>query len=337
MHHWIDKVRGDGCTQVAGQPRRCAPRRAIDRSIVTRSRTAPAARSPLLFAAVKSLPAEQLKIYREPAAEVFRRSLDAETLGRIERLCASLSAALGQPLTFTPADNGEAASDQAERGWVVPLVTQAGGTFGTLTFETLRAGNSAAGRKDVPEFLERLAELITAQLEVYDTLRQREAERAALAVPEPARGRIEDVDRRLRAVLGGAADSLKCHACAAYVLDEETTELNLVAAVGLPDARLLEPPRPLEGALGDLEALTGHAVVLEDDALHGLWRVPEPCGAALCVPVATDTSILGTLWLYAREPRSFTMTECNLAEIIAGRVALELAYHRLILAGRSRQ
>ena len=86
----------------------------------------------------------------------------------------------------------------------------------------------------------------------------------------------------------------------------------------------------LAGALADLEALSGHAVVLEDDVLMELWRVPEPAGAAVCVPISGPSSVLGTLWLFCHAPRKFSATETNLAEILAGRLAADLDREALI-------
>jgi serine phosphatase RsbU (regulator of sigma subunit) len=76
--------------------------------------------------------------------------------------------------------------------------------------------------------------------------------------------------------------------------------------------------------LADLEALLGHAVVLETTQSLRPWNVPEPCEAALCVPVSSPTMPLGTLWFFSQTPRPFTAEQTNLAEIIAGRVASEL-------------
>ena len=64
------------------------------------------------------------------------------------------------------------------------------------------------------------------------------------------------------------------------------------------------------------------------------WHVPEPCGAAVCVPISTPTMILGTLWFYADDARDFDDHETNLAEIVAGRIATELERDMLIREGR---
>ena len=135
---------------------------------------------------------------------------------------------------------------------------------------------------------------------------------------------------RLQAVLKGGAEAIDCHAAALYLLDEGTRHLKLRSSWGLPPKKLIEPPRPLASAVADLEALLGHAVVLTDAALAESWNAPESFPAALCVPVASPTIPLGTLWFFARDSRDFSDRQTNLAEIIAGRVAADLDREALL-------
>ena len=135
---------------------------------------------------------------------------------------------------------------------------------------------------------------------------------------------------RLSIALRGALAALGVDAAGLYALDDATTQLNLQVACGLDSSRLEEPPRILADAIADLEALCGHAVVLEDDSLHEHWNVPEPCGAAVCVPVSTHANILGTLWLFCDEPRTFSDVETNLIEIVAARIAYDWDLERAL-------
>jgi len=109
--------------------------------------------------------------------------------------------------------------------------------------------------------------------------------------------------------------------------------LKLRSCWGLAPDRLVEPARPLRGAVADLEALTGRAVVLSQPSLMDYWCVPEPCGAAVCVPVSSATTLLGTLWMFGDEPRDFSGRETNLVEIVAGRLAGELEREILLSEG----
>jgi phosphoserine phosphatase RsbU/P len=159
---------------------------------------------------------------------------------------------------------------------------------------------------------------------------QREAELAA-GVPISVRPNEElHLAERLEAVLKSGAESMGCQAAGLYLLDEGTTELKLRAAWGLAPERLLAPARPLRGAVADLEALVGHAVVLEDTTLLPHWRCPEDFAAAVCVPVSSPSIPLGTLWAFCDEKREFSPQETNLLEIIAGRIAADLDREMLL-------
>jgi hypothetical protein len=169
-----------------------------------------------------------------------------------------------------------------------------------------------------------VAALVSTLEETRDAVWHREADLAA-GVPVTSRAREEEhLAQRLEAVLKGGAQAVGCQAAALYLLDEATTELKLRACWGLPRQRLLAPPRPLRGAMADLEALVGHAVVLEDTRILPQWKSPEAYPSAICVPVASPTEPLGTLWMFCERPRDFTPEQTNLVEIIAGRVASEL-------------
>jgi sigma-B regulation protein RsbU (phosphoserine phosphatase) len=162
---------------------------------------------------------------------------------------------------------------------------------------------------------------------------QREAELAA-GVPVAARPNEEPhLAERLESVLKGGAEAVGCQAAGLYLLDETTSELKLRASFGLPQERLLAPARPLRGAMADLEALVGHAVVLEDTSLLPHWRCPEEFPAAVCVPVSSPSIPLGTLWVFSESQRDFSPEETNLIEIVAGRLAADLEREMLLAAG----
>ena len=82
--------------------------------------------------------------------------------------------------------------------------------------------------------------------------------------------------------------------------------------------------------MADLEALLGHAVVMEEPAMMPYWNPPENFPAAVCVPVSSPTNLLGTLWVFADESRSFDDHQTNILEVIAGRLAAELERETLL-------
>ena len=162
---------------------------------------------------------------------------------------------------------------------------------------------------------------------------QREAELAA-GVPVATRpDERQHLAQRLETVLKGGAEAVGCQAAGLYLLDETTTTLKLRAAWGLPTDRLLDAARPLRGAVADLEALVGHAVVLEDSSQLPHWRCPEEFSSGICVPVSSPTMPLGTLWIFSQTERTFSPEQTNLVEIIAGRIAADLEREMLLTVG----
>ena len=79
----------------------------------------------------------------------------------------------------------------------------------------------------------------------------------------------------------------------------------------------------------------GHAVVIDDTAMLKHWHLPEEeqFASAICVPIASPSAPLGTLWMFSREPRGFDAVASNMVEITAGRVAAELDRWMLLNEG----
>jgi phosphoserine phosphatase RsbU/P len=177
-----------------------------------------------------------------------------------------------------------------------------------------------------------IAELLDELIETRRVVWQREAELAAGVPLVPHREEEKHLAARLDAVLRAGVEAVGADAIALYLLDEATTELKLRCAQGLPFDRLAAPARPLKGAVADLEAMLGHAVVIDDDCLMRMWNVPENFPAAVCVPVSTPTTLLGTLWVFDNEKRDFNDRETNLLEIVAGRLASDLEREMLLRA-----
>jgi hypothetical protein len=173
------------------------------------------------------------------------------------------------------------------------------------------------------------SELVTTRR----ALAEREAE---LAVGVPLVVRDDDehaasLAERLEAVLRGGAEAIGCQAAALYLLDSATSELKLRASWGLPQRRFAEPARPLRPALADLEALLGHAVVLDDPALFEYWKVPEKGFlSCVCVPISSPSMPLGTLWAFCERKRGFNDAQTNILEVVAGRLAADLERETLV-------
>ncbi|MEM6799576.1 MAG: GAF domain-containing protein [Planctomycetota bacterium] len=148
---------------------------------------------------------------------------------------------------------------------------------------------------------------------------------SAVSAPETASRLLHA--QRLAAVLRGAVEGLGLAGGELHLLDDATAELRVAADFGEGPT---PEPRALESAEADLAAMAGGAVVLEDADMVAEWGAPGRCRAAVCVPVASDTTIHGTLWLYNAKPRAFSDSEVQLAEVVAGRLAVEIERRRLL-------
>lgn len=251
----------------------------------------------------------------------------------LDKLCRAFEQATGWPLECRP--NATTSAEAHSVLWSAPAAENEDER------EQLRVGITAtAGQAPLPaavglpssiELAGALGELLSDLARTRQALWKREAELAAGA-PLPLRTDEGHLAERLQASLRAAAEAVGVDAAALYVLDETATYLKLRSVWQLPQDRLLLPPRELAGAAADLEALLGHAVVLEDTSGQAVFTSPEPAGAAVCVPVSSPTAPLGTLWLFGDRPRSFSDREVNLVEIVAGRMAADLEREILVAA-----
>ena len=273
-----------------------------------------------------------LRIHRDGDTESTVRN-DRESKS-LDRLCQQFEAATGWPLRLV---SGQVAQLMGDPLWSAPLSSGDGTTADHLVIAKQPQKDHAGAIS-----LEAATPLAEAMTEVADELirsrRAIESREMELAAAMSVGSRGEDAEalaRRLTAVLQGGAEAVDCQAAGVYLLDGATTELKLRGCWGLPPQRLLDPARPLQGAIADIEALAGSAVVLDTAGMAELWRAPESYGSAVCVPVASATTILGTLWMYADETRDFTDQQTNLIEIIAGRIAVELEREALLSEGQT--
>jgi len=203
--------------------------------------------------------------------------------------------------------------------------------------DPVRSASAASPSRLAAKAVRRLAAALSGLVnELQETRHALWLCEAELATGVPVVARPEErrhLAARLQAVLRGGAEAVGCHAAALYLLDEATTLLRLRSSWGLPPQRLADPPRPLPTALADLEAMLGHVVVLEDSGLFQQWNPPEDFPAAACVPVASPTTILGTLWVFCNSRRDFNDRETNVLEMVAGRLAADLEREMLLREG----
>ncbi len=274
----------------------------------------------------------RLKVFREESPEAAPP--DIGNVASLSKVLAAFCEATGWSARF---HCGPRPTDPTESAWSAPVNPGVGTTPGPVRLALVRSASAASEPDTPPEAVRKLAAALADMLGELVRTRQALSEREAeLAAGVPLALRPDEPKHlavRLQSVLRGGAQAVGCRAAALYLLDEGTTCLKLRSSWGLPPERLADPARPLHGALADLEAMLGHAVVLEDTALLPHWHPPEDYPSAACVPVATSTTILGTMWVFCETRRDFNDRETSILEVVAGRLAADLEREMLLEEG----
>jgi phosphoserine phosphatase RsbU/P len=289
--------------------------------------------------AKNTAPQKHLKLYTERAPKKVRPQLEA--VAALPELLRAFQSTTGWTMQLDPAASEEAEQTikKSPNLQITKSPNPKGVRPGLADAKTGTVSNTQSpipnpSTKDTAQRLaDSIGELVGELLETRRVLWQREAELAAGVAVVPHREGQKHLAARLEAVLRAGAEAVGADAIGLYLLDESTTELKLRSSWGLPFDRLAAPARPLQGALADLEALLGHAVVLDDSQTMQTWNMPEEFPAAVCVPVSTPTMLLGTLWVFSNERRDFNDHETNIIEVVAGRLASDLEREMLFRAG----
>jgi hypothetical protein len=257
---------------------------------------------------------------------------DLADLACIGELCQAFADATGWPLRYVSESEPE---ENLDLLWSAPVNPGVGEPPGHLRIDLCGSSTVYESMRSDWEAAERMAgaigELLNELFAARRALRESEAELAAAIPVKRHPNEQSHLASRLEATLKAGAQAIGCQSAGLYLLDEATSQLKLRAAWGLPLEKLSEPPRPLANQMADLEALIGHAIALETRAdMVGSWKPPEKAAAALCVPVSSPTTQLGTLWLFSNAERPFTDEQTNIAEVVAGKIASDLEREALV-------
>lgn len=246
---------------------------------------------------------------------------DVPFFGSLPDLLRSIRSTLGLEIVFVRA--GGTLPDMMARCFTIKV--EGGKSPGHLVLMPAQhPQESAMTFAQQNEFLSSLALLLGDAYRWQQRFRKYEEELATLVpIPLPNLKDLEFTET-LYEILKEAAKILGFHAAALYLLDAGNSQLKLRSCWGLPEERLLDPPRNLHDSLGDMEAILGQAVVLNDDFLLESWNAPEDFATAVCVPVTSTMSIIGTLWFYSDRRRQFDSRDLSLMEMITARLAAEL-------------
>ncbi len=271
-----------------------------------------------------------LRLHADPRVEA---SPLPAAMTELADLCRHFEQCSGWPLRYV---DKPAAGLGEDLIWSAPLEGLPHGAAGHLRIELGGAGVSRAqaDSHDAAELADDLVRLLNELIRTQDSLWRREAELAAGVPLTPRQDEEEHLAERLEAILKAGATAVGCQAAGLYMLDAATGELKLRSLWGLSRGRLTDPARSLGEATADLEAMSGHAVVLEDAGSSEMWNPPEPFPSSMCLPVSSPTQIFGTLWVYSTTPRSFADEQTHIVETVAGRVAAELERAMLLSEGQ---
>ena len=271
-----------------------------------------------------------LKLHRDEPPPAPAPSLAASPA--MARLAEALQKATGWSLRLGEPGN----RPPRQAAWKKELPSVDGRSSQSLWLEPAGKTAPACRAIDMACLGEALGTLLSELRDARTTIWQREAELATHIPVVIPRDDDAKLAKRLAAVLRSTAEAIGCQAAALYMLDDATSELKLRSAFGLPTSRLMMPARALRGATADLEALLGNAVVLDSAAMMPRWNSPEvEFGAAVCLPIATASTPLGTLWVFSRDERPFSDAQTNLLELSAGRLAAELEREVLVREKKS--
>ena len=259
---------------------------------------------------------------------------DAPALGAVSETLGKFRKILGYDLRFVrpgareTAPNVDADDEVSpfERVESFPVGEVGVRAYGTLKLSRRPDVSPRVDWEDARRLASLLASLLAENCRWRDALARREGELAALATETPPQVKSRaQISTRLRDVLRSGARALGDFSAAAlYVLDDKATTLKTRAVWGLPDDRYLDPPRPLRGARAEVEALLGSAVTLNDDYLAEEWKAPETFPCSVCVPVVSETTIVGVAWFFSDTRRELSARELETLDLVVRRLVDEL-------------
>jgi hypothetical protein len=263
---------------------------------------------------------KHLRTFPDPSVMLDHE--DVPFFGSLPALLRTVRNSLGLDIIFVRA--GARLPDIMSRCFTVKV--DGGKSPGNLVLlpDASLAGKVMMSNSQKEEFVNSLALLLGDAYRWQQMVRKYEEELASI-VPIPS---VEPNETKftetLFNILKAASKLLNCQAASFYVLDTVNNTLKLRSCWGLPEERLLDVPRDLHDSLADIEAMLGQAVVLNEDYLFETWKSPESFPTAICVPVMSPVTIIGTLWFFADVRRNFNERDRYLIEIITGRISAEL-------------
>jgi len=142
-----------------------------------------------------------------------------------------------------------------------------------------------------------------------------------------------ELEHVLTRLAEGARQALQVDAAAVRLLDEGGVHLAVAAVSGLPAALLQREPIVVECSPFDERVLSGQPAIIADaraDLRAG--DVPEGYCSVLCVPLAHEGGLVGTLHVYAAVPQRFDEEDAALLMPLADMGTAAIAATRALVA-----
>jgi len=142
-----------------------------------------------------------------------------------------------------------------------------------------------------------------------------------------------ELEHVLTRLAEGARQALQADAAAVRLLDEGGVHLAVAAVSGLPAALLQREPIVVECSPFDERVLSGQPAIIADaraDLRAG--DVPEGYCSVLCVPLAHEGGLVGTLHVYAAVPQRFDEEDAALLMPLADMGTAAIAATRALVA-----
>ena len=198
------------------------------------------------------------------------------------------------------------------------------------------ADKNTASREKCDRLAERISHLFKERQNASLRLLQTESADDPFDVaklPQPSRDSkqsyIDGLNELMAELLDSCVRVAGAASAAVCLIDDESKHLTARFSQG--ELNWQGAARPLADCPADLEALCGAAIVMKDSASAKNWHCPIDCPSAVCLPISSATTLLGTLWVFGDKPQDVDDQTINLLEIIAGRIAAEL---ELVVAWR---
>jgi len=246
-----------------------------------------------------------------------------ETCDWIEGICRRFSEATGWPLVYASLDDNPARDvpPGLECCWSSEI---SDGDLPTGLLEILPPDDAIDERSfpAVRDLAELVSDLIGRCQSATRSLRSQTAEISTLVDIGLSIPGDTDLHSALSKLMDAATRLTGFRSAAFFLLNPETSDLNLRTAHKLTPSDIPQPRRQLTETPPDLSALVcGHVMLSRGSGQYDQDWMPADSATGICMPVQSASGPLGTLWVFDRRDRTPTDRELHVLQSIAAQTA----------------